>query len=170
MNNDHGFTLLEMLVSIAIIAMMSIVLSQVFISTIRTNTKTEILKEVKQNGDAAIESITRIVQNAQSVTCPTPQSLAMVNPDGDTTTLGCTVDGTTRLSSTDAIGTVYLTSKSVSLGATCASTLLFTCEEVSGLPSHVTVSFSLVQKGTPGDKFEKASESFQTRVTMRNNP
>ena len=169
----HGFTMLEMLVSVAIIAMVSIVLSQVFISTLRTNTKTEVLKEVKQSGDLAIESITRMIQNAQSVSCPTAQSLSIMSTDGYTTTIDCReVASSTRLASSSAAATVYLSSDNVSLGsAVCASSSLqFTCNAVSGLPSHVTVSFRLAQVGTPGDQFEKASESFQTSVTMRNNP
>ena len=171
MNTQRGFTLLEMLVSVAIIAMVSVVLSQVFISTIRTNAKTEILKEVKQNGDLAIESISRMVQNAKSISCPTATSLLIVNPDGGSTTIGCALDATTtRLASTSAT-TVYLSSKSVTLGGTdCASsTLQFTCTATTGLPSHVAVSFRLAQIGTPVDQFERASESFQTSVTMRNN-
>ncbi len=169
-NIQDGFTLLEMLVSVAIIAMISVVLSQVFISTIRTNAKTEILKEVKQNGDLAVDTLTRMVQNATSVTCPTTKSLAIVNPDGNTTTIGCALDGTvTRLASASAT-TVYLSSGDVTLGGTdCASsTLQFTCTAVAGLPSQVTLSFSLAQKGTPGDQFERASETFQTSVSMRN--
>jgi prepilin-type N-terminal cleavage/methylation domain-containing protein len=168
----NGFTLLEMLVSIVIIALLSIVLSQVFISTLRSNAKTEVLKEVKQSGDTAIDTLTRMVQNAQSVTCTTNQSVAIVNPDGDTSTIACAqVSGNTRLASSSSTMTEYLSSASVSLGGTdCASsTLHFTCATVSGLPTNVAVSFTLSQAGTVGDQFEKASESFQTSVSMRNN-
>lgn len=168
---QNGFTLLETLVSVAIIALVSVVLSQVFISTMRTNTKTEILKEVKQSGDLAIESITRMVQNAQSVTCPTAKSLAVVNPDGNTTTVSCQdVSSVARLASSSATTTVYLSSQNVTLGPVCASSSLqFVCTSVSGLPSLVTVSFQMAQIGTPVDQFETASETFQTSVTMRNN-
>lgn len=171
-DQEDGFTLLETLVSLAIVAMVSVVLSQVFISTLRTNTKTEVLKEVKQSGDLAMESITRMVQNAQSVTCPTGQSLAIVNPDGNTTTVSCQdVSSVARLASSSATATVYLSSETVTLGAACASSILqFTCTSVSGLPSLITVSFRMAQKGTPVDQFETASETFQNSVTMRNNP
>lgn len=165
-----GFTLLETLVSVAIIAVVSAVLSQVFISTLRTNTKTEILKEVKQNGDLALETITRMIQNAQSITCVTDQSLALVNPDGDTTTLGCSAAGSTlRLASVSASTTAYITSESVTLGnSVCsASTLQFTCQESVGVSTGVTVFFELTKSGSYGNQFETASESFQTSAVMR---
>lgn len=171
-NHGAGFTLLELLVSVAIISILSIVMSQVFISTIRTNTKTEILKEVKQNGDSAIESMVRMIQNAQIVTCNTTRSLAIVNPDGFTTTLACLADGTAmRLASSSASTTVYLSSKKVTLGGVSCdtSTLLFTCTSATGMPSSVMISFRLAQTGAPGAQFETASETFQTTAAMRNN-
>lgn len=169
----QGFTLLEMLVSIAIIALMSVVLSQVFISTLRSNTKTERLKEVKQNGNLALESITRMVQNAKSVECPTSQSLAIQHVDGGITTIACVEDGvTTRLASSSASSTVFLSSSLVSLGgAVCgSSTLQFVCDTTSGLPSKVTITFHLSQADAPIDQFELSGENFQTTILMRNNP
>lgn len=170
---DAGFTLLELLISVAIIALLSVVMSQVFISTIRTNTKTEILKEVKQNGDLALESMVRMIQNAEMITCDTPQSLSIVNPDSNTTTLACVADGEAmRLASASASTTVYLSSKLVTLGgSSCGtSTLTFTCAGGTGVRTSVMISFRLAQTGAPGDQFETASESFQTSAAMRNNP
>lgn len=174
-----GFTLLEMVVSLAIIALVALVLSQVFVATLRTNTKTELLKDVKQNGELAIESMVRMLQHAQSVTSTCSEtgtsasSVTFVNPDGGTTTLGCVLDGTvTRLASTSAEGAVYLTSDDVTMGgASClGATLRFTCFGGTGVPSSVTISFQLAQSGTPGQAFESSSESFQTTATMRNIP
>jgi len=169
----QGFTLLEMMVTIALISLISIVLSQVFISTLRSNKKTDILKEVKQNGNLALESMSRMIQNAKRVTCVTANTLAIVNPDGETTTISCLLDdANTRLASSSASQTVFLSSPQVSLGGVVceSSSLQFTCDDTSGLPSRVTVVFHLSQAGSPGDQFEQASEDFQTSVTMRNNP
>lgn len=173
---QSGFTILELIVSVGAIALMSMVLSQVFFSTLRTNTKTELLKDVKQNGDIAQETMVRMIQNAISVTSPCDAigtestSIDILNPDGATTTLGCALDGTvTRLASSSASNTYYLSSSNVSLGGTtCAtSTIEFVCVGGAGRQSTVTISFSLAQKGTPVDQFEKASGAFQTSVTTR---
>lgn len=96
----RGFTLLELVVSIAAIAIMSILLSQVFITTIRVNTRNELSNEVKQNGELVLTTMTRMIQNAQDVSSPcntdgyTDSSLSIVNPDSDTTTFQCIRDAT----------------------------------------------------------------------------
>lgn len=176
LKQSAGFTLLELLVSIAAIALMSIILSQVFFSTLRTNTKTELLKDVKQNGDIAQEIMVRAIQNAKSVSSScsndgvASQSIDIVNADGDAKTLGCALDGAvTRIAMTGS-STEYLTSSNVTLGgASCAgSSLAFVCKGGAGSQSTITMTFSLAQKGTPVDQFEKASGSFQTSATTRN--
>ncbi len=168
-----GFTLLEMIVSLAIIALVSVVLSQVFIATIRTNTKTELQKDMKQNGELALETIVRMVQSAQNATCTTTQSLTVINPDAGITTFECALDGTTtRLASTSAEGTAFLTSSNASLGgsACSSSSLNFSCSGGTGIPSTVTITFTLSQTGSGIAAFEQASESFQTSAVMRNTP
>lgn len=172
-----GFSLLEMVVSLAVVAIVSTVLSQVFISTIRTNTKTELLKEVKQNGDLALETITRMIQNATSIssacvdTGEVSQALTIIQQDGGQTTLECAlIDGVTRLASTSAAKTEYLTSPSVTMGGSSCdlSSLQFVCKGGIGVPTSVTVAFRLAQSGLGIDLFERASEVFQTSVSMRN--
>lgn len=174
---QRGFTLLEMVVSLAIIAVVAVVLSQVFIATLRTNVKTEILKDTKQSGEFALESMVRMIQNAKSVasacvsTGTVAKSVSIVNPDGETTTFGCTLVGAeTRISSVSAQGTEYLTPGGVTLGGTgCSgSSLSFTCYGAAGLPGSVTISFQLAQSGASAEGFEQSNSSFQTSATMRN--
>ena len=174
---ESGFTLLEMVVSLAIVAVVSVVLSQVFIATLRTNTKTEILKDTKQTGEIALETMVRLIQNAKSVTTTcdyagtTSQSIVLINTDDGQTTLACVLDGTTtRLASTSAEGVQYLTTPNVTMGGTsCAtSTLEFMCKGGAGVSSSVTVSFQLAQSGVAAGVFEQSSETFQTTAGMRN--
>lgn len=172
---ETGFTLLELLVSVTILAVIGTLVAQAFFTVFRSNTKTEILKDVKQSGEQTLLTMTRIIQNAQEVSvCPgggTPlNSLAMVNPDGGTTTFGCVLDGTvTRIASISATNE-FLTDSHVTIGgSTCAaSSLVFECTTQSGEPSKITISFSLAQVGTPVDQFETAREDFQGSVIIRN--
>lgn len=173
----YGFTMLELVVSIAILGGVGLVLSQIFISTFRTNTKTEILKEVKQNGEFALEVLTRMIQNSTAITSActgaSSKSIVITSPDGFQTTFGCVLDGTTtRLASQSASTTYYLTSSSVSLGgANCAaSNISFVCEKTLGLPSTVFVSMTLGQVGAAVDQFERSSAVFQTTISTRNVP
>jgi type II secretory pathway pseudopilin PulG len=179
--NLHGFTLLETLISIGIIASVGILIAQVFFSTTRANTKTELLKDVKQNGQYAIEVMSRLIRSSINIetacsdTGSTLTSLDVKNPDGNVTTLGCVFDNeVTRIASTSATSPLtpqYLTSYNVNLGgSSCtdnAMTLSFLCTTYTDQAPKITVSFKLSQKGTPPDQFEKASVLFQTTVSPR---
>lgn len=175
-----GFTLLEILISVSIAGAMGLVIAQVFFATSRTNTKTELLKDVKQNGEFAVGIMERMIRNALTVssTCSptgtTLPSIDIVNANGDTTTFGCLADGAAmRIASDSATGTTeYLTSSNMTLGgASCAdvdNSLSFVCTSTTDGPTSVTVSFSLSQIGVPTDQIDQASVLFQTTATPRN--
>jgi len=172
-----GFTLLEILVAMGVLAILGTVIAQVFFTTTRTNTKVEISKDVKQNGDFAMEVMSRIVRNAASVTTvcsdtgTATDTITVDNLDGGITTFECVLDGDiTRIASTSAGRTDYLTSSSLTLGGTdcTGATLQFVCMSPVDGPTTVAIAFTLAQKGTPVDQFEKASASFQTTVAIRN--
>lgn len=174
---QRGFTLLETLISIGIIAIVGLLIAQAFFSTTRTNTKTEKLKDVKQNGEYAMDIMNRIVRNSlevATVCAPTgteSDTLQVTNADGNTVTLGCLFDGgVTRIASSGAAGTFYLTSNNVTLGGiSCdTSTLSFFCTSSPDEATSVTISYTISQKGTPTDSFEQASISFQSTVSPRN--
>jgi len=188
-----GFTLLELLVVAVILTLLSVVIAQVFFSTMRTNSKTEALRDVKGNGDRALEVITRLVQNAESIELPElPAACAaypavgdpideitLKNADEGETKLECVADGVNgiaRIASTSALPqTVYLTSANVTLidptlttNACTNHALSFTCSSVGGTPSYVTVSFTLRQKNSYASVVDSGSATFQTTVTLRN--
>ena len=174
----EGFTLLELITVAGILSFLSIMITQIFFMTIQSNSKTEVTKEVKQNGEYAMEILSRFIQNAKSlqIICDgTKQaSIAVTNSDTVETVFGCTdLNGLAKIASTSALGTTYLTNDMVTLekGGDIKCTaipLTFTCTEVGGLPSSVTIAFSLRQQGTGQSAYEKAGVSFQSGVVIRN--
>jgi prepilin-type N-terminal cleavage/methylation domain-containing protein len=170
----QGFTLLETLITVAVIALMSSLIVQVFFTTTHTNTKTEVLKEVKQNGDFALDVMTRMIRNASSVssdcTGATAETLDITNPDGGSTSFGCTYDGVnkvTRIASTSA-STNYLTNTDISLGGTaCPGSLKFTCTP-SYFNDKIKIEFTLIQRGNPTSQFELAQMPFEVTISTRN--
>lgn len=181
-----GFTLMELLVVVIILTLMSVVVAQVFFTTMRSNNKTETLREVKQNGDQVMETITRFVQNAKFIqmpsSCPerplvgqTIDSVTLTNVDGGQTVFACEVNGGIARIASKSAQTSYLTNTNVSLmdpvGKTNACTnhaLAFTCTSVGGSPSYITIGFVLRQKNSSASVVDTASESFKTTVTLRN--
>lgn len=177
---EKGFTLLEILVTVSVLMIVGILLTQVFVTTIRTSTKSEIAKEVKQNGDFALDSMTRMIQNAQDVTTDcvdtgsVGSTITIKNIDGGVTTFECksygnsTASAVFRIASTSATSR-YLTGPNVTLtGADCTNALNFTCTLLPSSKKSVGISFSLAQKGTPRNLYDQASEKFTTTVTLRN--
>jgi type II secretory pathway component PulJ len=174
-----GLSLMEIVVSTGIIAIISVAIAQALFTSTRTNTKTELLKDIKQNGDFAIGIMTRMIQNARAVTSPCSPSgsaasaLSIMNPDGAITTFTCAVDGAEfRIASVSGLQTDYLTSNNLTLtGANCvASSLVYTCTSVVDAPSRVQITFTLAQRGTPVEQYEQSSASFQTSVNTRTFP
>lgn len=166
----------------SIASIVGILITQVFFTTTRSNTKTELLKDVKQNGEFALGQIERLIHNAQGIvsTCSVSgtqlTSLVITNPNNDTTTIGCMYDateGVTRIASTSGSGnTEYLTSSSITIGGTsCAdinNSLSFYCAAHPDEPPSIRIQFSLQKKGIQLDQTEKSTASFQTTITARN--
>ena len=174
-DTSSSFTLLEMLVSLGIIAIVGVLLTQVFISTTRTNTKGEITKEVKQNGDFVLGVMTRMLMNARSITSDcektgtSASSLTFTNPDGGTTMFACLFDGKAFRIASISASLSFLTSPSVSLyGETCETALTFVCTTLPDETQSIKINFSLAQQGTPYERYEEAGANFQTTVTVRN--
>lgn len=169
-----GFTLLEILVSVGVLGIIGIFLSQVFVTTLVTNTRGENSREIKQNGDYAINIMTRMIQNATDVTSDclpdgsTGSSLTITNPDSGVTTFECKSDsGVLRISSTSATAE-YLSSPSITLpGTDCSSSAIFTCTLLPNNRKSVKISFTLAQKGTKADQFSAKGEKFETTADLR---
>jgi len=185
--NQSGFTLLELLVAAGVISFLSIIITQVLFSSMHLNTKTEVIKELKQTGDMALSTMSRMIQNSASVAVSvcdqTPLSeIAITGQDGGVTTLGCSdVGGVSRISSASAspdippvIRESYLTSDAVTLITNGQLTgcmngpLIFTCVPVKGQPSSFNIFFQIRQKNLSATTYESAYETFQTTVSIRN--
>lgn len=65
-----GFTLIEMLVVIAVLSVMGAVLTEVFVRSSRANAKSQVVAIIKQNGQAALETMDKTTRNATQVLCP----------------------------------------------------------------------------------------------------
>ncbi len=82
--NKKGFTLLEVLVTTAIIGVLFVVSSSIFINTIRSANKANITNEAKENSSLLIESLQRDVRNSTGASV----TLAgLPGPTGDTLTI-----------------------------------------------------------------------------------
>lgn len=181
----RGFTILELIIVAGILALITMVISQVLFSTIRSNTKSEVIKEVKQNGDFALETMVRMIQNAKNITAVSCSddgatkniAITLTNQDDGQTTFQCSLDnGVNRIASVSA-STEYLISSNLiltdsagqsTLDCNSADILSFSCFTVSGIPKSVQIQFGLRQKNDTTSQFEASRMMFQSTVVLRN--
>lgn len=70
MKIKNGFTIAEILVVIAIVAIVGTIMVAIFISTLRGSNKSQILAAIKQNGQAVLENMDKNIRGADNVICP----------------------------------------------------------------------------------------------------
>lgn len=75
---NKGFSLAEILVVIAIMAIAGTMLVAIFSSTLRGSNKSQILASIKQNGQAALDKIDKTIRNSDNVVCVTPDKKTLV--------------------------------------------------------------------------------------------
>jgi prepilin-type N-terminal cleavage/methylation domain-containing protein len=165
MKKSSGFTLIEMLVAMAVLGTLVVIGSNMFFTILKSSSKTRVLTEVKQNGDFALNVMSRMIRNAKLITSSCNggmSSLSIKNPDNGETTFACEADND-KISSSAA----RLTSENVSL---VAGSCWFDClsGESGVTPDTVTINFSLQQAAQAVRPEETARVNFQTTVTLRN--
>lgn len=153
-----GFTLVELLVVVGILATVGTMVANLFLSNLRTAAKTKALSEVKQNGDYALAVMKRMIRNAKEVS-PCPGSgppLTILNPDDDTTIFDCPDN---QIASNSGI---FLTSSKLQV-----SNCSFVCEKPPYKPAVITITFTLKKGGASLGKEFTAEIPFQTTVSTR---
>lgn len=170
-----GFTLIEIIVVIGVIALVATVLSSGLLTIFRTNTQSSQSTDTKQNGDQALSSMERMLRAAQSVTSPcdgTDQvNMSFTDRDNNETKLFCAQEGTTTyIASESAKGTSRLTGNTVTLGVDCVQqNIVFSCTRSPNGSQVVSVAFTLSTVGqSPTSYFNPTSAAFKTIITVRN--
>lgn len=167
--NNRGFTLVELLVVLAIfITVGGLILSVLFIS-LRGSTKTQVETMVKQNGSYALSQIVRTVRYAGSLDTPTScvpsatvQSIAVRSlADSEQTVFSCPAAPGEGISSNSA--------SLVDTNSLTVTNCSFTCkQEASNQAPQITIEFTLSAKNTGGLLEASSTIPFQSTVIMRN--
>lgn len=165
-----GFTLVEILVVISILAIIVVAGSNMFFTLLRGSNKTKVLQSAKQNGNYAISVMERMIRNARNIS-GSGSSIVIQNPDGQQTTFECC--GTSPdLMIASRSGTLTCQQTRLTSGEVKVSSCPAVFSVVSGVigtkPAVVTIKFSLSQAGITTRPEEQATIDFQTTVSLRN--
>lgn len=165
----EGFSVIEMLVVIALLGIISAIVTQVLVISVRSNLKAEIQKEVKQNGDYAMAIMERAIRNATDVDvggCNVSSNhVTITNPDATNTTFTCNNAPKKIISSSG--GGVDLTNNRVAWNTTCTFRVI--CPTPPIRPKYVYINFTLTQAGVTADPNSSASLPYQSTIELRSN-
>lgn len=67
MRSQNGFTLIEMIIAIALIAIIGVITTEMFSRIILLSKKTAIESEIKRNSETVLAQLERVVRNAQQI-------------------------------------------------------------------------------------------------------
>lgn len=166
--SNSGFSLIELLVAIVVFGLLGIIASQTLFTLLQGASKTEVVKEVKQNGDYALSVMEiKIRGGTVASTCngTSATSLTITNPDQTTNVFSCfNHEQVNKIRQNDGN---YLTNTSVSLPSCTTTDIAFTCTDTNGVKS-ILIKFNLRQAQTNPAAAAASTQTFQTQVTLRN--
>ena len=175
-NNSFGVTLIELLVAASIIITSTTVVLAMILSSFRSSNKISSNEIIRQNGNAAISQMSKMLQFAESFDGASENGVNYVDPcfaTGDTYSylkityqkqqkiLSCTDDGV-KINNVSII-----TTKNVKV---VESTCNFICDQDNPTIAPVIgINFDLVLEGSGAIPEKAGSLKFSTSVKMRNN-
>lgn len=70
----RGFTLAEMLVVISVLSVVGVIITTIFIRNLRGSNKSQIISQIKQNGQTVLETMDKTIKNADNLVCIIPNT------------------------------------------------------------------------------------------------
>lgn len=189
LNRQKGFTLVEILAVMMVFGIIGGISAGILVTTLRTSNKSNMITQVKQNGDYAISQIAKTIRNSYSLTYPplpcgdassptVTQYISVVDSTGSPSTISCV-----GAVPSPAVPTIPPNSITLQQGSSAQTSLIdptlvqtsscsFTCIQATTSDYPVIqIAFSLLQKGLTNFSEQVASASainFSTSVVFRN--
>lgn len=163
MVKKSGFSLIELIIAIGLIAMLMLAISSSMLMSIISSNRIRNATKTKQAGNYALDQIQSIIRNAKDIQVCNSTTVTVVNQDGTTSTI---TFSNNRLTTNPG---VYITPENI----TVSVTTLFEC-----LPSVTTidsveksnlikVSYTMYDTVNPSGK-ENPVIGFDTSINLRN--
>ncbi|KKQ98745.1 MAG: General secretion pathway protein H [Candidatus Woesebacteria bacterium GW2011_GWB1_39_12] len=166
--SEAGFSLIEMLVVVAVFSILAIVATQSLSSSLRGSKKSESQVIVRENVDFALSTMERLLRNAKSITSCSPTSTLIYIDEYEkpgVTSFQCITSGTdtyiASVSGSPAVS-VRLTSPDVRI-TNCS--IFVVCQNLTK-PHSVDISIQAERSGVTGAEGSQIIES--TKILLRN--
>lgn len=166
--NSSGFTLIEVLLYVAIVSIIFGGIMSLLDATFKSRIRNEVIAEVERGGNNVMSVITQHVRSAQSITSPaassTATTLTLVMPDMNISPVVFQISGGRIEMSERGLGTTTLTSTQLT-----ASSLLFTNLSRSTTEGAVRVMFTLDYANPGGVQAYNYQARFVGGASLKNN-
>lgn len=169
-NLNDGFSLIEMLVTVFVFALVAIVATQSLTNSLRSSTKTKATQDVRENLDFSLSTIERLLRNAKSLDCTSSTASKLIYKDE----YGNAANFELKVSSTDTTD-VYIASQSGSISQRLTSydVMIDSSQPIFtditcpiSYPHSVDISLKAKARGASGS--EGAEYQVSTKILLRN--
>lgn len=159
---QKGVTIVEMMLYMAIFAILMTVLTQIFVSTLDLQTESKATSSVQQDGGYILSRLTYDIQRAHAVTLPAIYGIA-------SPTLQITINGISYTYGLDANKNLVLSNdqgtSNLNSADTTVQSISFMRIGNSGGKSTIQISYQI--RGTTQRVQGYQTQSFQTTVSLR---
>lgn len=169
-----GFTLIEILAASSVFMVIGTAVLSVLFVSLRASKKSDLLINLRQNGNSALTQMARQIRYANSledpISCLPPVNQSSITitsgTDSTETTFSCgAIPGT--ISSTDTLDNIP--KPLVDTNSIAVKDCSFTCSQKKiDDPPTINLKFTMESKNVSGLTESNGSIPFQTSVTMRN--
>lgn len=156
----EGFSLIEILITVSIFAVIGVLSTRAILLTMRGANKSDSQVRVRENINYAFSVIERQIRNSEDVTCTaSTTTLDYVSLEGTSSTFSCITAGSDKYI---ASGSARITSSDI-LITSCS----FACTQGDQNKSP-TVRISVVAEDSTATGVEKGSITAETEIVTRN--
>lgn len=174
MKLTRGFSLVEILVAVSVLGIFSVAVSQVFFTILRTQSRTEIIQDVKQSGDYAFSVMETAIRNAKVVSFPpcddsdSASNIHITNPDDSETIFSCDASGKITVDDVVSAQLRDLTDSNVTV-SDCSFILACPVSSSGVVSKYVYFTYTVAPVSVPtNNPLLYTSEVYQGTVTLRN--
>lgn len=168
MSKNQGFTLLELLITTSVTALLMLAISSLFITFLGSAYKTRLSQSLRESGTHAMNQMIEMLRNANEISSTCQDNLteiSMINSDGRSTIFK---EDNDRIASISGEQTFYLTDSPNNNDY--VRNLLFSCTPTDSGKKYLSVSFMLQtsNESIESNNAKNAFLEFHSGVVTRN--
>ena len=155
-----GFSLIEVLVAIALLGIMAIAAGSIYSSIMRAQRQSASINEVQLQGTYALYQITQTIRNGRALSTVTASSTTIIMPGGSSVVIASS--GTTITIKTGSGNALPITSDDVQI-----SNFTLTALTPNGSKGVLRITFTVSATNPLGLSAQMYSQKFYATVTLR---